>query len=82
MQGKSGVATTLARLADYPYRWDTGIVEIDKMANYEKTIPLDWINETHNGLREAFVAYARPLIEGELPPFYVNGLPQHITLNK
>ncbi len=82
LAGKSGVAATLVRVSDYPYRWDTGITEIENIANYEKQIPLAWINETHNGLREEFLAYARPLIQGELPPFFVDGLPQHITLHK
>lgn len=82
LSGKSGVGITLVRVADHPYRWDTGMIEIDKMANYEKTVPLAWINDTHNGLRDEFITYARPLIEGELPPYYVNGLPQHLKLEK
>ena len=28
----------------------------------------------------AFEAYARPLIQGELTPMFVNGVPRHITL--
>ena len=80
LDGKSGMATTLVRLSDDPYRFSTGLVEIDKIANYEKPVPLEWINEAHTGMNAEFLAYACPLIQGELPPFYVNGLPYHITL--
>ena len=82
IEGKSGVATTLVRLSEQPYRWGTSIIEIDKMANSEKTIPLAWINDTQNGLTEAFEKYARPLIEGEVSLCYKGGLPQYIRLDE
>lgn len=80
--GQSGVAITLDRISDKPYQCKTGVVEIGKIANYEKKIPIDWINETHTDMKQAFLDYARPLIQAELPPFYVDGLPYHITLAK
>lgn len=80
MQGQSGVAITLVRISDKPYQCTTGVVKIEKIANYEKKIPLDWINDTHTDMTTPFLDYARPLIQAELPPFYVDGLPYHITL--
>lgn len=80
MQGQSGVAITLVRISDKPYQCTTGVVEIEKIANYEKKIPLDWINDTYTDMMTPFLDYARPLIQAELPPFYVDGLPYHITL--
>ena len=79
-QGKSGVAITLVRISDKPYQWTTGTVEIDKIANLEKRIPVSWINDTHTDMLAPFFDYARPLIQAELPPFYVDGLPYHISL--
>ncbi len=79
-QGKSGVAVTLVRISDKPYQWTTGIVEIEKIANLEKKIPVSWINDTHTDMLAPFFDYARPLIQAELPPFYVDGLPYHISL--
>ena len=76
--GQSGVATILVRLSNAPYQWTTGTVEIDKMANYEKTVPLEWIDETGTGLLAPFFEYARPLVQGEQTPFFVDGLPCHI----
>ena len=77
--GQSGVATTLVRLSNKPYQWTTGTVEIDKIANFEKTVPVEWINETGTDMLEPFFDYARPLIQGELSPFFVDGLPCHIV---
>ena len=79
-QGKSGVAVTLVRISDKPYQWTTGTVEIEKIANLEKKIPVSWINDTHTDMLAPFYDYARPLIQAELPPFYVDGLPYHISL--
>ena len=78
--GRSGVAATLVRISDQPYQWTTGIVEISEIANFEKKIPIEWINDDHTDMLRPFLDYARPLIQGELPPFYVDGLPYHIHL--
>ena len=77
-KGESGVAVTLVRISDKPYQCTTGIVEISKIANLEKKIPVEWINDTHTNMLEPFIDYARPLIQAELPPFFVDGLPYHI----
>ena len=79
-QGKSGVAVTLVRISDNPYQCTTGTVEIEKIANLEKKVPTSWINDTHTDMLAPFLDYARPLIQAELPPFYVDGLPYHISL--
>lgn len=80
MKGQSGVAVTLVRISDKPYQWTTGTVDISEIANFEKKIPLEWINEDHTDMLPPFIDYARPLIQAELPPFFVDGLPYHIHL--
>ena len=80
MNGQSGVAVTLVRISDKPYQWTTGTVDISEIANFEKKIPLEWINEDHTDMLPPFIDYARPLIQAELPPFFVDGLPYHIHL--
>jgi 6-phosphofructokinase 1 len=49
------------------------------VANYEKKVPLEWINESRTDMLPEFLAYARPLIQAELTPIYINGLTQHIV---
>ena len=80
LEGLTGVATTLLRVSSNPYQYTTGTAYISKMANYEKQIPLDWIDVVNADLREEFLEYARPLIQGELTPVFENGLPKHLIL--
>ena len=42
--------------------------------------PLSWINENHTQMTEEFLEYARPLIQAELTPLYIAGLPHHIYM--
>ena len=78
VDGKSGVATVFVRASENPYRCEIGVREIDKIANQEKTVPLEWIDTENMGLTEEYLAYARPLIQGELTPIFEKGLPKHI----
>ena len=80
LQGKSGVASVFVRACNKPYRCETGVVDIHEIANLEKTVPLDWISEDGAGLTQAYLDYARPLIQGELTPYFADGLPKHLVL--
>jgi 6-phosphofructokinase 1 len=81
-EGDSGVATTFVRVSNQPYRCETGKIEIAKMANFEKKVPVSWIDAENMQLRAPFIEYALPLIQGEVQPFYKDGLPQHILMKK
>lgn len=45
-----------------------------------KFLPTDWINENTMEMRYAFVKYAMPLLNGEMPISYEKGLPQSTQL--
>jgi 6-phosphofructokinase 1 len=47
----------------------------------EKKVPLEWISDDHTQMKKEFINYAYPLIQAELTPMFVGGLPQHITLD-
>lgn len=79
-EGKTGVTATLVRVSSEPYQYTTGTADIAKMANYEKQIPLDWIDVVNAGMLTPFMEYARPLTQGELSPVFENGLPKHLLL--
>ena len=53
--------------------------DIHKIANVEKKVPLDWYDSTNKQMKEEYIKYARPLIEGELTPIFENGLPKHLV---
>ena len=38
------------------------MVPLEQVANAEKTFPLEWINETGNGISPAFADYCLPLL--------------------
>ncbi len=52
--------------------------EIAGIANAEKTVPTDWINDEGNDVTEEFLKYAAPLIKGESCPEYKDGLPIYL----
>ncbi len=82
MDGKSGFMVKIVRLQDHPYRWTTGLQDLKDIANVEHLIPREWITEDGFLPNEKFVAYARPLIEGEINVPIHEGLPRHTVLDK
>ncbi len=52
------------------------------VANTEKKLPLEWINETGDGINQGFIDYALPLIQGETQLKKENGLPRFVHLKK
>lgn len=80
LAGETGCMSAIIRLSDSPYLSNCQTVDVQQVANKEKTIPAEWINREEMQLTPAFEAYARPLIQGEQLPMYVHGLPRHIRL--
>ena len=66
--GRSGNMVTLERVSNHPYAWDTGLVPLSDVANAEKLLPREYVNEAGNMIASAFWDYALPLIDGPLPP--------------
>lgn len=48
------------------YSVSCGLEDVDDICNKEKTVPLEWITEDGTDLSEAFIAYAKPLIMGNV----------------
>ncbi len=79
--GNTGKMVVLKRLSDTPYQCTTDLYPIGEIANLEKTMPLSWIDVENLQMKQEFLDYARPLIQAELPPIYLSGLPYHIRLD-
>lgn len=79
--GQSGCMVILKRMSQEPYICVTDVSDVRKIANVEKKVPLEWINADGNGVTDDFINYVRPLIQGELSPFIVNGIPSYLTLD-
>ncbi|MGN1231350.1 MAG: 6-phosphofructokinase [Anaerotignum sp.] len=80
ISGGTGKMACLRRVSTKPYRFEIDFVEIDKIANQVKTVPDAWINEAGNDVTQEMIDYLLPLIQGELPCTYKNGVPVHLRL--
>ena len=79
-EGETGKMIILKRVSDDPYICVTDIYDVHKIANIEKKVPREWINEAGDYVTQDFVNYVRPLIQAELTPIMVDGLPRHLRL--
>ena len=77
-EGETGKMIILKRVSDDPYICVTDIYDVHKIANVEKKVPRNWINEAGDYVTEEFVNYIRPLIQAELTPIMTDGLPRHL----
>ncbi|MEI7795920.1 MAG: 6-phosphofructokinase [Methylococcaceae bacterium] len=82
LAGKNAVMPTIIRLADAPYQWEIGSVDLKDVANVEKMMPPEFISADGFGITAACRAYLQPLIEGEDYPPYKKGLPDYVVLKK
>jgi 6-phosphofructokinase len=66
--GRSGLMVTLERVSSDPYVCETRVVPLADVANAEKLLPREFVNEAGNMISQTFGIYALPLIDGPLPP--------------
>ncbi len=76
------IAFTRSAFPDGSYRCGVKLLDLADVANREKKLPDEWINEAGNGITEDFMEYILPLIQGEPVLKTVNGLPQFCSLKK
>jgi len=92
MAGKTAVEKAIAGITDKmvafervsqdPYKIEPKLIGLTDVANVEKKVPLEWINEDGNGLLLPFIDYALPLIQGETGMKKEQGLPRFAKLKK
>ena len=64
------------------YVCKTKLMNLTDVANTEKKLPVEWINDEHNGIKREFVEYALPLIQGEPERPLQSSLPRFVNLKK
>jgi len=84
VQGISGKMVTLVRESDTPnYKCTTGLADLSAVANGEKFLPREYLNERGNGITEAMKKYLIPLLQGQAPiTIGTDGLPVYVRLEK
>ncbi len=80
LAGENAIMPIIVRTSDAPYSWEIGKVKLEDVANVEKRMPAEYINEDGFGITEACRRYLQPLIEGEDYPPYDQGMPQYVRL--
>ena len=79
-EGATGQVVVLKRISDDPYMCITETHDVHDIANVEKKIPLEWITDD-DYVTDDLIHYIRPLIQAELSPIMVDGLPRHLNVN-
>ena len=67
---------------DGKYHCKMVLLPLSSVANFEKKVPLEWINEDGNGMKHEFIDYVLPLIQGEPELPLENSLPRYARLKK
>ena len=80
IRGKSGKMSAVRRISDDPYQVEIVLSDLSKIANYEKKVPMEWINEEGNDIKDELLTYLKPLIQGEVQIPYENGIPKRFIL--
>ena len=80
-EGKTCLMTTIVRDSDDPYAYHIDSVDVNKVANQAKNVPLEWITPSGNDVTPELVRYIRPLIQGESYPEYSDGLPVYMNIS-
>jgi len=82
INGETDKMVTLIRVDGDHYSCETGLAPLSEIANGVKKLPREWINEDGVSMNFQFQRYALPLIQGETPVPYENGLPNFVKLEK
>jgi 6-phosphofructokinase 1 len=80
LRGHNAVMPAIVRVSDRPYRWKLGVAPLADVANREKMLPRNYITRDGYGITARARAYLAPLIRGEAPPPYRDGLPHYVRL--
>ena len=77
-EGDSGKMVVIERFSDDPYQSGTEVKDVHKIANGEKLVPRNWVNQEGPYVTEEFITYVKPLIQGDVSPVMVDGIPRHL----
>lgn len=76
LAGRNAVMPAIVRRNTKKYSWTLQQAPLNKVANVEKKMPKKFIAKDGLGITPSARQYLAPLIQGEAPPPYRNGLPQ------
>ena len=77
-EGDTGKMVVIDRFSDDPYQSGTEVKDVHKIANDEKLVPREWVTKDGTYVTDEFINYVRPLIQGDVSPVMVDGIPRHL----
>lgn len=80
--GVTDKMVAIKRLDGKEYKAEVQLLDLSVVANTEKKFPIEWIDEKGTGVKREFFDYALPLIAGENPYAWENGVPRFAKLKK
>jgi len=81
--GETGKMVAFERdMSSGSYVCKTVLLPLEKVANFEKKLPLEWITPEGNNITKEFIDYALPLIQGEPQRKQQDSLPRFAKLKK
>ncbi|MBQ6389803.1 MAG: 6-phosphofructokinase [Mogibacterium sp.] len=80
-EGNTGSMITIQVTSRNPYLVTYDQFDIHEIANVERMVPLEWIINDGTYVSDEFIKYGRPLIMGEIEPYFSEGVPQHLSLD-
>ena len=75
LKGETGKMITFNRHYNHPYELSYGTADVNNICNKEKPVPAQWITENGSDISDDFIAYAAPLIHGNVTVPMKDGLP-------
>lgn len=82
VEGKTDLMVAFEREPGSVYKCNTKLIGLNEVANKEKKIPDEWITPDGIGLKQEFIDYALPLIQGDTNLPFEGGLPRFARLKK
>ena len=81
LRGSTGTMICIKRYETENYEVYFEALDVLSIANAVKSVPEEYMNEEKNGVTQACIDYLAPLVLGELPVTYKNGIPEHFTFD-
>ena len=78
VSGETGKMMYFDRVSNNPYKIEIKMKNVSEIANVEKLIPREWLNEEGNDVLQPVIDYIMPLIQGESKVTFENGLPVYL----
>ncbi|MBR3994011.1 MAG: 6-phosphofructokinase, partial [Clostridia bacterium] len=80
VEGESGKMVVVRRIADSEeYAVETAVEDVKEIANKIKKMPKSFIDTKNNFVTDKCIEYMLPLIQGEYPSQFEDGLPVHFV---